>query len=85
MRGYYRRSAATWSAARWSTYNVMATFVGGDAMRSKGIFGPKDLLPLPWDTDDTNDPIAPAEQLTDQDVRDLQADIEAAKANGIQW
>jgi hypothetical protein len=25
------------------------------------------------------------EQLTDQDVSDLQADIEAAKANGIQW
>jgi hypothetical protein len=53
-------------------------------MRKNGINNPHDLLPLPWDTDDTNDPIA-MEQLTDQDVRDLQADIEAAKANGIQW
>jgi hypothetical protein len=84
MRGYYRRSANTWSAARWSTYNMMAAFVGGDAMRKNGINNPHDLLPLPWDTDDTNDPIT-MEQLTDQDVRDLQADIEAAKANGIQW
>lgn len=84
MRGYYRRSANTWSAARWSTFNIMAAFVGGDAMKSKGIFGPKDLLPLPWDTDDTDDPIV-TEQLTDQDIRDLQADIEAAKASGLQW
>jgi hypothetical protein len=84
MRGYYRRSANTWSAARWSTYNMMAAFVGGNAMRKNGINNPHDLLPLPWDTDDTNDPIA-MEQLTDQDVSDLQADIEAAKANGIQW
>ena len=83
MQGYYRRSANTWSAARWSTYNMMAAFAGGDAMKSNGIFGPKDLLPLPWDTDDTD--IEPTEPLTEEDIRGLQADIDRANAEGTPW
>jgi hypothetical protein len=52
-------------------------------MKSNGIFGPKDLLPLPWDTDDTD--IEPTEPLTEEDIRGLQADIDRANAEGTPW
>jgi hypothetical protein len=38
-----------WGGLRWHAFQVMMSFVGGDAMREKGINHPKDLLPLPWD------------------------------------
>jgi hypothetical protein len=78
-RGYYRRNIDIWSATRWSTYHIMASFVCGDALKKNGVFSPKDLLPLPWD----NQP--EAEHYTQEDIDGLQADIDAANAGGIQW
>lgn len=52
----------------------MASFSGGQALSEKGINGPKDLLPLPWDTDDeSNLP-------TEDEIREMQAEIEAINA-----
>ena len=78
-RGYYRRSIDVWSASRWSTYHIMAAFVGGDALKKGGIFSPKDLMPLPWDT------TPELEEYTQADIEGLQADIDFANAGCIQW
>ena len=77
-RGYHRRSIDTWSASRWSTYHIMTAFVG-DGLKKNGIMGPKDLLHLPWDQ------IAPSEIYTEADIKNLQADIDTANAQGIKW
>ena len=79
IRGYRRRSIDVWSASRWSTYHIMAAFVGGDELKKNGIFSPKDLLSLPWDNEQE------AEEYTQADIEGLQADIDAANAGGIQW
>lgn len=49
IRGYNRRHRDVWSAARWQTYNIMASQVGGKELSKAGIHNPQDLLPLPWD------------------------------------
>lgn len=71
-RGYARRNRDTWSASRWSTYNIMAAFVGGNKLAEHGIHGPADLLKLPWDKKVL--PMSKAEQ------ESLQAEIAAMNA-----
>ena len=61
-----------WSAVRWSTYYIMAAQVGGKELDQKGIHGPKDLLPLPWDVKaEKNMPLTKAE--VDQEVAMMNA------------
>ena len=62
-----------WSATRWQTYNIMASFVGGDKLAEKGIHKPTDLTKFPWDTDQKS-------PLSDADVADLQAEMAAINA-----
>ena len=73
IRGYNRRHRDLWSSTRWQTYNIMASFVGGDKLSEKGINSPKDLLKLPWDT-------APVAPLSQSEVEDMQAEIRAMNA-----
>ena len=72
IRGYNRRHRDVWSACRWQTYNIMASFIGGDKLSEKGINSPKDLLKFPWDTQ-------PA-PLTRDEVKEMQAEIDAMNA-----
>ena len=76
IRGYNRRNRAMWSATRWQTYNIMVSFSGGQSLSEKGIHGPKDLLPLPWDTDDFDTANLP----TEDEIKEMQADIAAWNA-----
>ena len=69
IRGYNRRHRDLWSSTRWQTYNIMASFVGGDKLSEKGINSPKDLLKFPWDTQ----PVP----LTSDEVKEMQAEIDA--------
>ena len=78
-RGYHRRSIDAWSTSRWSTYHIMAAFVGGDELRKQGLYSPKDLLPLPWDR------TPKTEQYSEEDIKGLQSDIDAANQAGISW
>ena len=71
IRGYNRRRRDIWSATRWQTYNLMCAFGGSDSLAKSGINSPKDLLPLPWDTDEV------VKSLTDEEINDIQADIAA--------
>ena len=73
IRGYNRRHRDLWSSTRWQTYNIMASFVGGDKLSEKGINSPKDLIKFPWDTDQRS-------PLSDDDIADLQAEIAAMNA-----
>lgn len=72
IRGYNRRHRDLWSSTRWQTYNIMASFVGGDKLSEKGINSPKDLLKFPWDTQ----PML----LSQSEVEDMQAEIAAMNA-----
>ena len=72
IRGYNRRHRDLWSSTRWQTYNIMASFVGGDKLSEKGINSPKDLLKLPWDTQ----PVP----LSQSEVEEMQAEIDAMNA-----
>lgn len=81
-RGYHRRNIGMWSAARWSTYHIMLAFVG-DGLKKQGIHSPKDLLPLPWDEETTY--TLPDEQYTEEDIRELQADIDFANSGALKW
>ena len=73
IRGYNRRHRDLWSSTRWQTYNIMASFVGGDKLSEKGINSPKDLLKLPWDS-------ATVATITEDEVKDMQAEIAAMNA-----
>ena len=81
-RGYQRRCVNLWSATRWSTYHIMAAFVG-DGLAKNGIHNPKDMIHLPWDDDPDNMP--QPEQYTEDDIKELQADIDAANSGAIHW
>ena len=72
IRGYNRRHRDLWSSTRWQTYNIMASFVGGDKLSEKGINSPKDLLKFPWDTQ----PVS----LSKSEVEEMQAEIDAINA-----
>ena len=72
IRGYNRRHRDLWSSTRWQTYNIMASFVGGDKLSEKGINSPKDLLKFPWDTQ----PVS----LSKSEVEEMQAEIDAMNA-----
>jgi hypothetical protein len=56
IRGYNRRHRDLWSATRWQTYNLMAAQVGGKQLSENGINSVHDLLPLPWDNKNHNEP-----------------------------
>lgn len=71
-RGYDRRHRDLWSSTRWQTYNLMASFVGGDKLSEKGVNSPKDLLKFPWDTQ----PVP----LSQSEVEEMQAEIDAINA-----
>ena len=73
IRGYNRRHRDLWSASRWSTYNIMLSFCGSDALKKSGINGPTDLIKLPWDTVQT-------EEISQQDIDELQAEMAAMNA-----
>lgn len=73
IRGYNRRHRDQWSAVRWQTYNLMCAFAGSKSLSENGIHGPKDLLPLPWDTDHSDLP-------TEDEVADIVAEMEAINA-----
>ena len=64
-----------WSAVRWSTYSLISTQVGTKELNSHGIYGPSDLLPLPWDKteSDINMP-------SDDEVQSLRDEIRAINA-----
>lgn len=72
-RGYERRNRHMWSAIRWQTHQLMISFVGSDKMEGAGIHSPKDLLKFPWEREKVN-------PLSEQDIKDLQADIDFANA-----
>lgn len=74
IRGYNRRHRDQWSATRWQTYNLMCAFAGSKSLNESGIHGPKDLLPLPWDTEDD------IPTLSDEEYAEMQADIAAWNA-----
>lgn len=74
IRGYNRRNRDQWSATRWQTYNLMCAFAGSKSLSENGIHGPKDLLPLPWDTEDD------IPSLSDEEYAEMQADIAAWNA-----
>lgn len=73
IRGYNRRQRDLWSATRWQTYNLMASFVGGDKLSEHGINSPKDLLKFPWDYE-------PTPPITPNEVKALQDEIAALNA-----
>ena len=49
LRGYNARKRDLWSATRWQTYNLMASFSGSKSLANAGIRSPKDLLEFPWE------------------------------------
>ena len=51
----------------------MLSFCGSDALKKSGINGPADLIKLPWDT-------KMEEQISQQDIDDLQAEMAAMNA-----
>ena len=67
-RGYNCRHMNLWSATRWQTYNLMASFVGGDKLSEHGINEPMDLIRFPWEEQT---------MLTPEEVEDMQAEIDA--------
>lgn len=68
-----------WSAARWSTYYIMAAQVGGKELEKAGISSPTDLLPLPWDVKaEKNMPLTQAE--VDEEVAMMTAINKELKA-----
>ena len=75
IRGYNRRHRYQWSAVRWQTYNLMCAFAGSKSLSENGIHGPKDLLPLPWETEDD------IPQISDEEFAEMQADIAAWNAH----
>ena len=74
IRGYNRRHRDQWSAVRWQTYNLMCAFAGSKSLSESGIHGPKDLLPLPWDTED-------AIPISQDDIDDLQREMRMFNEN----
>ena len=74
IRGHNRRHRDLWSASRWSTYNIMLSFCGSDALKKSGINGPADLIKLPWDT-------VQKEEISQHDIDELQAEMAAMNAN----
>lgn len=73
-RGYERRHRHLWSAERWSTYHIMAAFVGGDKLAEKGVHKPQDLIKFPWESE----PVSP---ITQEEAAELQAEIDAINAS----
>lgn len=73
VRGYNRRHRDLWSSTRWQTYNLMQAFCGGKALNEAGIHKPTDLIKFPWDT-------APVTPLTQSEVEEMQAEIDAMNA-----
>ena len=65
--GYERRQRHLWGAHRWSTYHMLAAFVGGDKLAEKGIHSPQDLMRFPWEREEC--------PLTDDEIRELQDEI----------
>lgn len=52
----------------------MCAFAGSKSLNESGIHSPKDLLPLPWDTEDD------IPSLSDEEYAEMQADIAAWNA-----
>ena len=73
IRGYNRRHRDLWSSTRWQTYNIMQAFCGGKALNEAGIYKPTDLIKFPWDS-------APVATITEDEVKDMQAEIAAMNA-----
>ena len=73
IRGYNRRHRDLWSSTRWQTYNFMQAFCGGKALNEAGIHKPTDLIKFPWDS-------APVAPLSQSEVEDMQAEIDAINA-----
>lgn len=71
IRGYNRRHWHTWSAARWSTFNIMSAQVGSKGMQEAHIYKPEDLLELPWEQQ------AHREKITQEDINDIHAIMDA--------
>jgi hypothetical protein len=72
VRGYNRRHMNLWSATRWQTYNLMASFVGGDKLSEHGINGPRDLIRFPWENTQT--------VMSPDEVKSMQDEIAAINA-----
>ena len=85
LKGYGRRHRDLWSATRWLTYNVMASFVGSEAMREKKIYSPVDLIRFPWDTprntDDESAPPPPSQEEVERIRAIMRAENEAYENN----
>jgi len=54
----------------------MAAQAGSRELATHGINGPVDLMPLPWDSDGNR-----PERLSDADIAELQAEIDAINGN----
>lgn len=54
----------------------MCAFAGSKSLRENGIHGPKDLLSLPWDTDD-------AIPISQDEIDDLQREMRMYNENLI--
>lgn len=68
-RGYDRKIYHDWSRARWMAYHIMVSFAGSKAMRENRIYGPADLLPLPWDAKKER------QYLSEEEKKELQEDM----------
>ena len=73
-RGYQHRQSSIWSSARWSTYYLMSAFRGSQYMREAGIYGPKDLLKLPWDSQEEE---SESPDISDEEIARIRAQIQA--------
>lgn len=73
IRGYNRRHRQMWSAVRWHAYNVMSAIPYCD-LRKNNINRPKDLIEFPWDA------ISDDDGPTDEEVREMEAEIAALNA-----
>lgn len=74
-RGYDRRNRHLWSATRWETFHLMMAFVGSNKLAESGIFDQKDLITFPWEKKQEE-----TKPMTEEDRKDLQADIDAFNA-----
>ena len=70
LRGYQRRKRDLWSAARWSTFQIMTATIGTDGMKKAGISNPSDLMSFPWDKE-------PTPSITEDEVAEMQAEMAA--------
>lgn len=71
IEGYRKRERTYCLMTRWSTYMMMNS--GMADLKKAGIYGPEDLLKLPWDKDMQHD-----EELTDEEVEEQRRRIQEA-------